>query len=163
MRQFSETEKNIIRKLVNAENALYYSLSTVYFDVTSGIYINNEGFVCADSEDVDVMSKQIQITQITLLLHWLAENRYIWILSYELPELENRAERPYKRTSLFPLPPDILKMYKHYQSCPVFISQELVDLVKDNFKTYEERVLNTARWTLVVAVITLIASVIINI
>ncbi|MBR6266082.1 MAG: hypothetical protein IKR66_05780 [Bacteroidales bacterium] len=163
MRPFSETEKDVIRKLVNAENALCYILSTVYFDITSDIYVDNNGFVRTDSKDVNVTQKQIEITHITLFLHWLAENRYIWILSYELPELEPRKDVPHKYGSPFPIPPAIFKLYKQYQSCPVFISQELVNLVKDNFKTYEEKVLRTARWTLIVAIIAFVATTVIAI
>lgn len=160
MRQFSETEKNIIRKLVNAENALYYSLSTVYFDITSGVYVDNKGFVRANSIDVNVTQKQIEITYITLFLHWLAENRYIWILSYELPELKRQEGELPKYAPPFPLPPDVFKLYKQYQSCPVFISQELVSLAKGNFKTYEEKELCLARRTFIASVVAIFVAII---
>ena len=160
MRPFSETEKDVIRKLVNAENALCYILSTVYADVISGIDVDNNGYVRTDSRDVNVLQKQIELTHITLLLHWLAENRYIWIVSYDLPELEPRKDVPHKYGSPFPMPPAIFKLYKQYQSCPVFISQELVSLVKDNFQTYEDKELCYARKTFRASVVAAVVAVI---
>lgn len=172
MRKFSGTEKDVIKKLIGAENALFYSVSAVFEDITNGIEIDTNGYVRADKIETNVLSKQIQITHATLLLQWLAENRYIWITSYGLPELELKKEISFKYGTPFPIPPEVFKLYKQYYSCAVFVSPELVELVKNEFKTYEDFALDEAKkqtenarkesrkswFAIIVSIITLLAS-----
>ncbi len=165
-RRFSKREQAFIRRISRLGGS--FDAHVMFKDVierTNINYWNVEGRkfkVPADLSDKERENGKRELIEIALLIDYLEQNDYIVFDDWQPNTVHNF---PYgNATSLVneAIPEKVADIFDRCLERHVFFTQRLLDLIKDNFKTYEERVLNTARWTLVVAVITLIASVIIN-
>ncbi len=104
-----------------------------------------------------------ELIEIALLIDYLEQNDYIVFDDWERKTVHNF---PYGKGSNFcneAIPEKVADIFDHCLERRVFITQRLINLEKDHFKTYEEKVLQTARLTLIMAIITFVATMVIAI
>ena len=156
MRKFSPKEQVIIRNLVNqAGSSLSYVLANAYNDIFYRHKVEyNNGFLIFYSEDIskitadDILAVEKEIIDTSFLLDFLKENRYIHIIDDDSQDqldsiggffkdgLESISKKLDAKTSEI-----IVEALNHR----VFISEDLVQLVNNDFKTIEEMALDEAR------------------
>lgn len=165
-RRFSKREQAFIRRICKLGGS--FEAHVMFKDVierTNINYWNGSGRCFRVPVELSVEERENgkrELIEIALLIDYMEQNDYIVFDDWESKTVHNF---PYGKGSNFcneAIPEKVADLFDHCLERRAFITQRLIDLVNDKFKTYEEKVLNTAKWTLVVAVITLIASVIIN-
>lgn len=161
MRKFNDNEKTIIQSLVANHNN---GCSTVASFVYSAIiekeveqYIN----ACEEIKTACCweLYEEQRIIEITFFLKWLKENRYIYFLPFRYPKI-GKDENYSEKIRYLDLPEEIKKMFERYVDSEMFVSSELKNLVKNDFKTYEDFALDEARIQTMYSRITLLLSII---
>lgn len=158
-RSFSEYEKKTIEIIVNkAGDSVDYLLVNVYNDIfyyTNVEYINNElhfyykesEFNKIDSNSTLEVKKDVIVK--TLLLQYLVENRYIYLVEHRnVTNLNNNIRlgniNDTKYDVKVELPNDIVEFLNTTKRV-VIVSEELKTLVRDNFVTPEEKLLKETK------------------
>ena len=166
-RRFSKREQAFIRRISKLGSRVEaHVLFKEVIERTNVNYWNASGRhfkVPAELSSKEREEAKMEMIEIALLIDYLEQNDYIVFDDWQNKNVHNFPYGKTTSTANEAIPKKVADIFDKCLESHVFFTQRLLDLVKDKFKTYEERVLNTARWTLVVAVITLIASVIINI
>ncbi len=156
MRKFSPKEQSTIRNLVKqASNSLSYVLANAYNDIfyQHKVEYNNGSliFYSADISKIttnNILAVEKEIIDTSFLLDYLKENRYIHIIEDDSQNqldsiggfckdgLQSISKNLDAKTSNI-----IVEALNHR----VFISEDLVQLVNNDFKTIEEMALDEAR------------------
>ena len=183
MRKFSQTEQRTIRNLVNnASGSLSYVLANAYNDVFYQRRVKySKGKLIFYLEDVntlndvdDILSIEKEIIDISFLLDYLIKNRYINII--EDPSSADPLEEiggfladgltPIEK----PIDSSVAKILENALNHRVFISEDLIQLVNNDFKTVEEMALdearkqtNYSRRSVLIAILAIVLSVLIPI
>lgn len=188
MRKFSEQEKNTIKLIVQgAENSLSYVLINAYNDIfyqqkvkykvgsSDLLFYRDHTSIHSD----ELLSIEKVIIEISILLNYLKENRYIYIIEEEHQTTEeNNIVGKFNSNNLkcisMPIPQDISKILSEAATHRIFVSPDLIYLAENGFKTIEEETLEEAKKqtknakiqaivTIIVMIVTSIASILISI
>lgn len=158
MRKFSPIEQRTIRNLVNHANGnLSYVLANAYNDIFYQRHVKySKGKLIFYQEDVntlndvdDILSIEKEIIDISFLLDYLIKNRYINVI--EDPSSANPLNEigGFLADGLTPIEKSIdssvAKILENALNHRVFISEDLIQLVNNDFKTVEEMSLDEAR------------------
>lgn len=157
MRKFSQTEQKIIRNLVNHANGnLSYVLANAYNDIFYKYKVEyHKGYltfyVQDDSNNIFdyILAVEKEIIDTSFLLGFLKENRYIHIINDDSKNQLDRIEIGDLKKGLKPISKEIdektSEIIVEALNHRVFISEDLVQLVNNDFKTIEEMALDEAR------------------
>ena len=156
MRKFNQTEQAIIRKLVKETHEhIDYLLINVYMDIFYQHPVEyNNGSLIFYSQGThsakEILEIEKKIIDISLLLSFLEENRYIYLIddnSSESEKLKNVGG--YFTEGLKgigkKLDPKMSKIIENALNHRAFVSEDLIQLVKNDFKTVEEQTLEEAK------------------
>ena len=183
MRKFSQTEQKIIINLVNHANGnLSYVLANAYNDIfyqrrvkySNGelvFYLEN---VNALSDLDDILSIEKEIIDISILIDYLIKNRYIIIIEDPSSADPLTEIGGFLTNGLTPvgkkIDSNVAKILDNAMNHRAFVSEDLVQLVQNNFKTVEDMALDEARKqthysrkSVIFAIIAVVLSVIIPI
>ncbi|MBP5536685.1 MAG: hypothetical protein J6X62_07840 [Bacteroidales bacterium] len=183
MRRFSLTEQKIIRKLVvDARQSFDYVLANVYNDIFYQRRVKySNGELVFYLEDIntlsdvgDILSIEKEIIDISILIDYLIKNRYIIIIEDPSSADPLKEIGGFLTEGLTPvgkkIDTNVAKILDDAMNHRAFISEDLVQLVQNNFKTIEDMALdearkqtNYSRKSVIFAIIAVILSVIIPI
>lgn len=150
MRKFSESEKETIRIMVNISSgnftcSLFPMFKDIFFD-HNFYYEAGPQHLYYDSSKMDrpeLIEKEKLLVDLALLLKYLADNRYIYVFrQYPL----YTGTYGMKTDSHKPIAwqPWLMEQFNYYITCYMYVSQDLYTLVDNDFKEYEELVLDEA-------------------
>lgn len=144
MEHFSESEKKALQQIVNSVNSESYVLANVFnesldgtgysFDTRTGELITS-----AENADVhDILVVQKKLIEIALLVKYLEDNNYIYIISDAgtTETLNNLGAIPSGNLIAQKMPNEI-KLLINRTISRIYVSQNLVELVANNFKSFE--------------------------
>ena len=154
-RSFSEYEQKVIKTivesakdrvdflLVNAYNDIFYYTHVEYEDNELHIYYTEEE--AAKLESVAPLEIQKKVIVRTLLLMYLEENRYIYLVEdkyvqNDTTDIKLANKKNTKFDLVKDLPDDIVAFLNRCHR-RVILSEELIALVNDDFKTPEDKIL----------------------
>ncbi len=152
-RSFSKYEQETIKTIVeNVKFSVDYLLVNIYNDIfyyTNVEYVDNELHFYYKKEDFEkiddkiILSIKKDVIVKTLLLMYLIDNRYIYLVDQANVQgqnnniqLANKLDTQYELT--VDLPKDIAEFLNNCKRV-VIISQELITLVENNFKSFGEQ------------------------
>ena len=158
-RYFTKYEQETIKTIVtHAEQSLTYLLVNVYndiFDYTNVEYKNNHLHFYYSGKELDQLNSdstlyvQNEVIVKTLLLKYLEENRYIYLIedkNIQNPttsiELANKSGKEYNL--LVDLPDEIASFLNNVHK-RVIVSEELKALVYNNFISPEEKLIEASK------------------
>jgi hypothetical protein len=158
MRRFSLTEQKVIRRLVDdARQSLDYVLANAYNDVfyqRRVKYSNGElVFYLEDTNTLsdvdDILSVEKEIIDISILIDYLIKNRYIIIIEDPSGADPLKEIGGFLTDGLTPvgkkIDTNVAKILDNAMNHRAFVSEDLVQLVQNNFKTVEDMALDEAR------------------
>lgn len=158
MRKFSQTEQRTIRNLVShASGSLSYVLANAYNDIFYQRHVKySKGKLIFYLEDVntlndvdDILSIEKEIIDISFLLDYLIKNRYINVIEDPSSADPLNEVGGFLTDGLTPIEksidPIVAKILENALNHRAFISEDLIQLVNNNFKTVEEMSLDEAR------------------
>ena len=176
MRKFSDWEKNIIREIANLGNG---NFTFDVFILFSDVFIDEKFFIDSNTfalwynsakiKHEDLIAEKHKIYDTVLLLDYLEQNRYIF--------LHGMGNKDYGKSHNYYINTELNDwMAKKLYACissELYVSQDLYSLVENNFKEYDELVLEEAKmqtksaklsvWFSAVAVIIAFASLFVGI
>lgn len=140
----------LFKEVIERTNVNYWNASGRHFKVPAEL----------SSKEREEAKKEM--IEIALLIDYLEKNDYIVFDDWQNNNVHNFPYGKTTSTANEAIPEKVADIFDRCLERHVFFTQRLLDLVKDNFKTYEEKVLCYAKLTMWIAVATLIVSVIIN-
>ena len=176
MRKFSDWEKEIIREIANHGNG---SFTFDVFILFSDVFIDEKFFIDSNTfalwynpakiKHEDLIAEKRKIYDTVLLLDYLEQNRYIF--------LHGMVGKDYGKSHNYYINTELSDwMAKKLYACissRMYVSQDLYSLVENDFKEYEEIVLDEAKkqtksakcsvWLSAIAVIIAFASLLVGI
>ena len=162
-RRFSKREQAFIRRISKLDSRVEaHVLFKEVIERTNVNYWNASGRhfkVPAELSSKERDKAKMEMIEIALLIDYLEQNDYIVFDDWQPKTVHNFPYGNSTNMTNEAIPEKVADIFDRCLERHVFFTQRLLDLVKDNFKTYEEKVLRTARWTLIIASITLIATV----
>lgn len=176
MRKFSDWEKDIIRRIASLASGNFTFDAFVLF---SDVFIDEKFFIdsCpfamwynpAKIKHEDLIAEKRKIFDLVFLLDYLERNRYI-VLHGHYDKDYGKYQKNYINVELKEVMAETL--YGCISSC-IYVTQDLFSLVENDFKEYDELVLEEAKmqtksaklsvWLSAVAVIIAFASLIVGI
>ena len=179
MRKFSKSEQDVLRRLVShATASLSYVLINVYNDVfyqRSVEYKNGQLVFYKDINTLrdvdDLLAIEKEIIDTSFLIGYLKENRYIYLIEDSSTGDGLKEVGGFIKEGLTPISKDLDKrvcaILDEAMNHRVFVSPDLIQLEKDNFKSLEEQALEEAhkqteysRKSFLIAMIALVISII---
>lgn len=157
MRKFSIKEQEDIRRLVfHAKSSLSYVLINVYNDVFYQKKVEyNKGQLVFYVHDMASISTDIilaiekDIIDTSFLIEYLKVNRYIYLIDDNSTGDELKSVGGFIKDGLIAISKDLDKrassILDEAMNRRVFVSNDLVQLVVDNFKTIEDQALEESR------------------
>lgn len=149
MREFTEIEKGYIKSFIDAKSThRVFDVCSIYAKLMSsevGIDFNN-GILYYYTNESDFMSlaqAELKLTDITLLFQYLEKNGYLVFTNTENYAGIN-APKP-NASCKKNLSDEVACLIKHYANCQVYVTSIMIDLVKNNFKSLEEQMLDEAK------------------
>ena len=158
MRHFSENEQTVIRSIVaHGRHNYSYVLMNAYLDLFYKNQVKYDHasqslvFYAKGTGDIDhelFLSIEDTIIEISLLLEWLEDNRYIYLIK-DTDDIglqtfsgfdEEGLIKVYKK--LDPKIDDILLNALNHR---IYVSSDLEKLVEDDFRSYEQMMLDEAK------------------
>ena len=113
--------------------------SKVGIDFNNGIlhYYTNE------SDFMSLAQAELKLTDITLLFQYLEKSGYLVFTNTENYAAINapKTDASCKKN----LSEEVACLIKHYANCQVYVTSIMIDLVKNNFKSLEEQMLDEAK------------------
>lgn len=157
MRHFSVNEKKAIERIVNWSSSNQFTLINAYDDI---FHRNKVGFDHKTNQLIfyrnieddnlldDLLTVEHEILEKSILIKYLIDNRYIYLIHDDSNQSLSKIDG-FVKEGLFPIKKSIDKgisriLYKSINH-RVFVSQDLVDLYKSDFKTIEDKTLDEAR------------------
>lgn len=143
MEHFTEKEKKALKGIAAHADSPTYVLANIFNEwfVGGKVSINLETGELAFPEKSnveDILSAQKQIIELALLIKYLEDKKYIYIIKdgTTTNSLKRIGQQIKDAFISLPLPPDIVNIIKRtlYR---VYVSQGLIELVQNNFSTYE--------------------------
>lgn len=146
MKQFSQEEKQLIYSIYQAKDSNNYVLANIFnnwlfgeqavgFDFEKNIMLFD--FSKNPSVD-DTLDIQKDIIHTALLVKYLEQEGYIYIIEDNATVNKSTTLGPsFKKSLIVNLPPDIMNIISR-TTCRVYVSYALIQLVENDFKTYEE-------------------------
>ena len=156
--------------LVNAYNDIFYYTNVEYIEGKLHFYYRDSSGWNNWGENTTLQIQKDIIVK-TLLLKYLVDNRLIYLVADSnvqnfSPNIQTANKKDTKYDLEVDLPKDIATFLNNIKR-RVIVSEELNELVKNNFETYEtlqlkqsSKQLKIAMWTLGVSVMALLLSVI---
>lgn len=157
MKRFSDIEKTVIRSIVQQGKHNYsYVLINAYLDLFYKYKVEYDHdkqslvFYARDINSVDhesFLSIEDTIMEISLLLDYLEENRYLYLIE-DTSTNQLTSISGFEKDGLIQvyktIDPKIDKILYEALNHRVFVSSDLTQLVKDNFELYEDKMLKEA-------------------
>ncbi len=150
MKHFTEREQIIIRGIINGAAYETYVLTNAFMDLLDGkgvAFDCQKGFLQFDSSKYNVSSilqVEQEFIETALLIQYLINNQYIYLIvdSQEppLPRIGDELSNPVGKQ----IPRDIADIFMH-SFVRIVVLNKLMDLVNNNFFTYEEQQLHFAQ------------------
>ena len=160
MRKFSNKEQDVIRRLVeqtrnslsyvliNAYNDIFYSHKVEYTEGNLVFYLEN----VSKFSDVDVsqiLAIEKEIIDTSFLIEYLIENRYIYLIDDEPSNGKQSSAGGFFKGNLRSvqksLDKHVCEILDDALSHRVFVSEDLNQLVTNDFKTIDEQALEESR------------------
>ena len=157
MRKFSLKEQNVITSLVNhSKGTLSYVLINVYNDVfyrKNVEYKNGQLVFYRDIDNLnnfdEILSIEKDILDTSFLIRFLKDNRYIYLIDDYSSGGDIKEVGGFIKDGLTPINKDLDKraceILEEALNHRVFVSEDLIQLVEDGFKTIEEQALEESR------------------
>lgn len=146
MKQFSQEEKQLIYSIYQAKDSNNYVLANIFnrwlfgeqavgFDFEKNVVLFD--FSRNPSVD-DTLDIQKDIIHTALLVKYLEQEGYIYLIDDNATVNKPTTLGPsFKQSLSVSLPPDIMNIISR-TTCRVYVSYALIQLVENDFKTYEE-------------------------
>ena len=149
MRKFSDFEKKIIKDINTSyeKSGTKYSLFNVFYGELSslGAYYYKGAFVVDEKNKEKLPSIEMKIMDVYSLLSFLERNGYILLEDYSIPtsacNIPNFIENPFGCS----LSKECREFIEKTRSRKLFITTKFIELVSNDFKTYEEIQLEEAK------------------
>lgn len=178
MRHFSATEKTTIKSIVEQSSSSQYILINAYGDIFYSKKVEFDHKNCQlvfyrdiDSVELDdILSVEHEILERSILIKYLIDNRYIYLIDDNSVN-EITSIGGFLKDGLIPIKKDISKevsdiLYK-CANHRVFVGQDLIELYKNGYKSIEDAAIDEAREqtklskrTLFVSILALLFSII---
>ncbi len=146
MRPFSEVEKQYIRELVNGSRTCPTLLASHNITEFNQLldFKNHKLIIPIESYPKNNWAEPLfPIIEKTTLVEYLAENGYIILLENK-NKIDEYGNKPLYPTEL-PVPDNIAPLFEKIFNSSIIVKPELKMLVDNNFKEYEELVLDEAK------------------
>ena len=180
MRKFNDTERQTISEIVKLSRAnftcsLFPLFKDIFFD-NNFYYEAGTQHLFYDStkmERVVLIEKEKSLVDVVLLLKYLADNRYIYVFR-QMPLFTGTYGMKTDSHKPIVWQPWLMEQFNYYITCYMYVSQDLYTLVDNDFKEYEELVLEesrkqtleaqkqskTAMWSIIIALVAVIIALI---
>lgn len=157
MRHFSENEQKVIRNIVaHGRHNYSYVLMNAYLNLFDRYQVTYDHtkqslvFYVRGTGDIDhelFLSIEDTIIEVSLLLEWLEDNRYIYLIK-DNDDIGLQTFSGLNEEGLTPiykkLDPKIDAILLNALNHRIFVSSDLVKLVDDGFRSYEQMMLDEA-------------------
>lgn len=156
-KQFSNKEKDIIRYIYINRQDPSFVLTNVFnrwFDRTGVSFNTHTGDVTYNMSNLNdvsvngILSDETGIIEVALLIKYLVDHGYIYLIKKDKEDLPDKLGGNWsKMTITNTLPQDIVNIIKQTFR-RIYVSYDLIQLVENGFKTYEDLQLIQAGTTL---------------
>lgn len=149
MRKFNDKEKEIIKSIYNNYNKSTsgYVLFNVFYNelYSLGAFYCNGNFVVDQAKQNEIRSIEIRIMDVYSLLSFLERNGYILLEDSSLPTSACNIPNFIEKSIKCSLSKECGEFIEKTRSRKLFITTKFIELVSNDFKTYEEIQLEEAR------------------
>lgn len=149
MRKFNDKEKEIIKSIYNNYNKSTsgYVLFNVFYNelYSLGAFYYNGKFVVDQAKQNEIRSIEIRIMDVYSLLSFLEINGYILLEDYSIPTDKDDIPNFIKEPIVCSISKECKKIIDKSRSNKLFVTTKFIDLVSNDFKTYEDIQLEEAR------------------
>ena len=149
MREFTEFEKECIKSFIDVESTRrVLDVCYIYAQLMGpevGINFEN-GTLCYYTDKTNFLplaQAELKLIDITLLFQYLENTGYLVFTNTENYAGINAPKQ--KESCKKNLSAEVACLIKHYANCQVYVTSIMIDLVKNNFKSLEEQMLDEAK------------------
>lgn len=149
MRKFNDKEKEIIKSIYNNYNKSTsgYVLFNVFYNelYSLGAFYYNGNFVVDQAKQNEIRSIEIRIMDVYSLLSFLEINGYILLEDYSIPTSADNIPNFIGAPVVCSISKECKKFIDKSRSNKLFVTTKFIELVSNDFKTYEEIQLEEAQ------------------